>query len=210
MLLECLILLVGAFGVLLVHELGHLVVARFFGLRVSSLSVGLGPEIIGYTDRSGTRWKVALLPVGGSCSFSDGTSAETSCLAHSADHRTFFNASPRERAMIYIAGPIFNLAFAGIVFLAMICQGGKFAIVSIEQIETEFALLIGGLSVSIGLFNLLPFLPLDGGRLALIAIEAWRRRPVAEKDEKHIYRISSSVLVGLTLISALFLFKVIG
>jgi len=52
---ECSILLVGAFLALWVHELGHLVMARFFGLKVSSLSVGLGPEMIGYKDQSGTR-----------------------------------------------------------------------------------------------------------------------------------------------------------
>lgn len=52
---ECLILVVGGFGVLLIHELGHLVIARFFGLKVSRLRVGLGPEMIGYKDQSGTR-----------------------------------------------------------------------------------------------------------------------------------------------------------
>jgi membrane-associated protease RseP (regulator of RpoE activity) len=194
MYLDCFILVVGAFGVLLIHELGHLVAARYFGLKVSSLSIGLGPEIIGYTDRSGTRWKVALLPIAGSCTFSDDASALTSCLAHSPDYRAFSSASQRERATVYAAGPIFNLAFASIVSLVIICQSGKFTIVSIEQAETDLALLIGGLSASIGLFNLLPFLPLDGGRLALVAIEACRGGPVSEKDEKQLYRIGSSIL----------------
>ena len=210
MYLEWLILVARVLGVLLIHELGHLVAARFFGLKVSSLSIGLGPEIIGFTDRSGTRWKVALLPMGGSCAFSVDTSAQTSCLAQSPDYRTFSSASQRERAMVYAAGPFFNLAFASIVFLGIICQSGKFTIVSIEQTETELALLIGGLSASIGLFNLLPLLPLDGGRLILLAFEACRGRPVAEKDEKHLYRIGASILAGVTIVSALFLFKFIG
>jgi membrane-associated protease RseP (regulator of RpoE activity) len=209
MYLECVILVAGAFGVLLVHELGHFVVARFFGLKVSGLSIGFGPEIIGYSDRSGTHWKVALLPIGGSCTFLDGASAMSSCLRHSADHRTFSGLTPWERATIYAAGPIFNLTFAGIVFLVMICQGSKFAIASFEQIDETLALLIGGFSASIGLFNLLPLLPLDGGRLTLVAIEAFRGS-VAKNDEKLLYRISSSILAGATLVSALFLFKVIG
>jgi membrane-associated protease RseP (regulator of RpoE activity) len=111
--------------------------------------------------------------------------------------------------MVYAAGPIFNLAFASIVFLWIICQSGKLTIASIEQIESELALLIGGLSVSIGLFNLLPLLPLDGGRLILLAIEACRGRPVAEKDEKHLYRIGASILAAVTIVSTLFLCKVI-
>jgi regulator of sigma E protease len=70
--------------------------------------------------------------------------------------------------------------------------------------------LIGGLSVAIGLFNLLPILPLDGGRLALLAIEVCRGIRFSNKDEKYLYGIGSSVLAGTTLVSALFLFKVIG
>jgi membrane-associated protease RseP (regulator of RpoE activity) len=210
MYLGWLILVAGVLGVLLIHELGHLVAARFFGLKVSSLSVGLGPEIIGFTDRSGTRWKVALLPIGGSCTFSDDASALSSCLPHSADHRTFSGASLRERAIVYAAGPVFNLALASILFLVIICWSGKLTISSIAQIETHLSFLIGGLSLSIGLFNLLPFLPLDGGRLILLAIEACRGRPVAEKDEKHLYRSGASILAGVTIVSALFLFKFIG
>ena len=138
MYLEWLILVAGVLGVLLIHELGHLVAARFLGLKVSSLSIGLGPEIIGYTDRSGTRWKVALLPMGGSCAF---------------DRRSF-----------------------------------------------GFDWIVQSASVSAA----------DGGRLVLVAIEACRGRPVAEKDEKQLYRIGSSILAGVAIVSAFFLFKFIG
>jgi regulator of sigma E protease len=136
MYLEFLTLTVGTFGVLLVHELGHLLTARFLGLKVSSLSIGLGPEIIGYTDRCGTRWKIALLPIGGSCAFFDDVGAQMS--SHSADHRTCSNAARRQRGMVYLAGPISNLVCAGIVFLVMICRNGKFTIESIE-LNTELA-----------------------------------------------------------------------
>ncbi|WP_425905572.1 site-2 protease family protein [Nitrobacter sp. TKz-YC02] len=207
MYLQWLILVAGTFGVLLIHELGHLVVARFFGLNASGISVGLGPEVIGYTDGSGTRWTMALLPVGGSCTFSDRASALTTS---DLSGRAFSDASHSERAMIYVAGPIFNLAFAGIVFLTIICLGGRFSIGSLQHLATTLALLIGGLSASVGLFNLLPLLPMDGGRLSLLAIEACRGRRIAEQEEKQFFRIGLSILAGATLTSALFLFKVIG
>src|SRR5712664_2743308 len=91
MYLEWLILVAGVLGVLLIHELGHLVAARFFGLKVSSLSIGLGPEIIGFTDRSGTRWKVALLPMGGSCAFSEDTWRSSTTATPSNSPSTLFS-----------------------------------------------------------------------------------------------------------------------
>lgn len=45
------ILIAAAFGVLLAHELGHLIAARFLGVTVKSIAIGLGPEILGFTDR---------------------------------------------------------------------------------------------------------------------------------------------------------------
>ncbi|MFT5540272.1 MAG: regulator of sigma E protease, partial [Alphaproteobacteria bacterium] len=47
------------------HELGHYAVARRNGVRVEVFSIGFGPEIFGWTAKSGTRWKVSLLPLGG-------------------------------------------------------------------------------------------------------------------------------------------------
>src|SRR5690606_14095265 len=47
------------------HELGHYLLARRNGVRVEVFSIGFGPELFGWTDRSGTRWKIALLPLGG-------------------------------------------------------------------------------------------------------------------------------------------------
>src|SRR5690348_18236514 len=48
-----------------VHELGHFLVARACGVRVEVFSIGFGPELFGWTDRTGTRWKFAWLPLGG-------------------------------------------------------------------------------------------------------------------------------------------------
>jgi regulator of sigma E protease len=48
-----------------VHELGHYLMARVTGLRVEVFSIGLGPEFVGRTDRTGTRWKIGIVPLGG-------------------------------------------------------------------------------------------------------------------------------------------------
>lgn len=56
--------------VIMVHELGHLVAARLQGVEVRSISVGFGPEIFSFHDRHQTRWRLAVLPLGGSVSTS--------------------------------------------------------------------------------------------------------------------------------------------
>ena len=51
--------------IVFVHELGHYWVARINGVRVEAFSVGFGRELFGFTDKLGTRWKFALIPIGG-------------------------------------------------------------------------------------------------------------------------------------------------
>ena len=57
----------GLLVVLFVHELGHLLAARHYGVKVLSLSVGFGPQLIGFTDNRGTSWNLRAIPIGGSC-----------------------------------------------------------------------------------------------------------------------------------------------
>ena len=51
------------------HELGHFLVARWCGVRVLAFSIGFGPELIGFNDRHGTRWKISAIPLGGYVKF---------------------------------------------------------------------------------------------------------------------------------------------
>src|SRR6202453_1067134 len=51
------------------HELGHFLIARWCGVRVLVFSIGFGPEIIGFNDRYGTRWKISAIPLGGFVKF---------------------------------------------------------------------------------------------------------------------------------------------
>src|SRR5271165_410307 len=55
--------------VVIVHELGHFLAARALGVSVETFSVGFGPEIAGFYDKSGTRWRIAWVPLGGYVKF---------------------------------------------------------------------------------------------------------------------------------------------
>ena len=192
-------ILIAAMLGILVHELGHLVAARSVGLPVVGLTIGSGSELFGVTDRFGTRWKLALIPFGGSCSFLDRASNQ-------GQSPGLLDLSPSKRAIIYAAGPVANLTFAaGLLFLLSFHEGSvsTLAITSAE----ELILLIGGLSLLLGLFSLVPLPPLDGGRLVMIAIEAIFGSPFSRESERSIFAVGTATLTITSLIFCAILFN---
>ena len=51
--------------IVFIHEMGHYLIARYCGVRIDVFSIGFGPELYGWNDSTGTRWKISLLPLGG-------------------------------------------------------------------------------------------------------------------------------------------------
>ncbi len=180
----------------IVHELGHLVAARRVGLPVDSLSIGFGSEMIGITDSFGTRWKIALIPIGGSCTFLDRANKQRQSPG-------FFDLSPSKRAIIHAAGPAANLLLAaGLLLQLSFSEVSTLAITSAE----ELILMVGGLSLLLGLFNLVPLPPLDGGRLVMIAIEAIFGSHFSRQSEHVIFRIGTATLTIASLVFCAVLF----
>lgn len=114
------------------HELGHFLIARLCGVRVMVFSIGFGPEIVGFYDRYGTRWKIAAIPLGGYVKFfgdDDATSApdQKMVAAMNAGERrqSFFHQSVGRRAAIVAAGPIANFILAIGIFAAIFMFYGK-------------------------------------------------------------------------------------
>lgn len=107
--------------VVFVHELGHYLVARWAGVRVEVFSVGFGRELWGWTTKSGTRWRISLLPLGGYVKMfgeqmPDGDSPEPA-LTPEQQAGSFQHKTVGQRAAIVAAGPFANFAF-GILLLA--------------------------------------------------------------------------------------------
>ena len=118
--------------VVFVHEMGHYLVGRWCGIGVKAFSIGFGPEIVGFNDRRGTRWKLSAVPLGGYVKFvgdmnatSTPDAAETAALSE-AERRTAFHTQPVwKRAVTVAAGPLFNFILAIAVFTVMFATYGK-------------------------------------------------------------------------------------
>ncbi|MGV1013413.1 MAG: RIP metalloprotease RseP [Methyloceanibacter sp.] len=113
------------------HELGHFLVARWYGVGVKAFSIGFGPEIFGFNDRHGTRWKLSWIPLGGYVKFIDDenvTSASQKPLEELSEEerRVSFQGKPLgQRAAIVAAGPIANFILAIVIFAAIFSLYGE-------------------------------------------------------------------------------------
>ncbi|MBB3929039.1 regulator of sigma E protease [Kaistia hirudinis] len=114
------------------HELGHFLVARWCGVRVKAFSIGFGPEIVGFNDRHGTRWKISALPLGGYVRFfGDEDAASTpdrdalEAMSEEERRSSFFGKSVWQRAAIVAAGPIANFLLAIVIFAAIFALYGR-------------------------------------------------------------------------------------
>ncbi len=125
-----LIAFVCALGPLVfIHEMGHYLVARWFGVGAETFSIGFGHEITGWTDKSGTRWKVGWLPLGGYVKFIGDEHAasapgDLSKLTPEEQARSFHHKPVWQRFLIVLAGPVSNFLLAILIFAIFFASFG--------------------------------------------------------------------------------------
>jgi len=115
------------------HELGHFLVARLCGVAVRVFSIGFGPEIFGFHDRHGTRWRVSWIPLGGYVRFIDDDNVASApsgsktyeSLSPQDRKRSFQGQSLAARAAIVAAGPIANFILAIVIFTTIFTFFGE-------------------------------------------------------------------------------------
>jgi len=130
--------------VVFVHEFGHYLAGRIFGVKADVFSIGFGRELLGWTDRRGTRWKVSVLPLGGYVKFagdmSPASQADPAWLSLPAEERkrTFQAKALWQKAIIVFAGPAINFIFAIVIF------AGFFQAYGIPETPTRIEQVIEG------------------------------------------------------------------
>lgn len=124
-------------AVIFVHELGHFLVARACGVAIETFSIGFGSEIVGWTDKRGTRWKIAWLPLGGYVKFLGDENAasmpDREALAEMSEAKlkNALQSKPLwQRSLVAFAGPAANFIVAFVVFLLL------FSLVGLKTLGT--------------------------------------------------------------------------
>ncbi len=136
-----------------VHELGHYLVARWNGVRIEVFSIGFGPEIFGWTDRVGTRWKFSAVPLGGYVKMfgdadpaSQPSSENLEQMSDAEKAVSFHHKRLMQRAAVVVAGPAANFLFAVIALTLLFATFGEpFTPPEIGQIQPGSAAEAGGL-----------------------------------------------------------------
>ncbi len=117
--------------IVFIHEFGHYIVAKLCGVKVEAFSVGFGKEICGWNDKSGTRWKISWLPLGGYVKmFGDINPASApdpklQFMSEEEKQYSFHHKSLWKKALIVAAGPFANFVLAVAIMTAMFSYYGK-------------------------------------------------------------------------------------
>jgi regulator of sigma E protease len=138
--------------VVFVHEFGHYWVARRCGIKVVSFSIGFGKPIFSWTDKHGTKWQVAWLPLGGYVKMfgdADPASSPDEAVKNMTEEEkkvSFFHQSVNKRMAVVVAGPAFNYIFAILALsLLFMVQGQSFSPAVVGTVQADSAAAVAGL-----------------------------------------------------------------
>ena len=140
--------------VVFIHEYGHYYFAKRYGVGITDFSIGFGKEIFGWNDKSGTRWKICWIPLGGYVKFfgdrnvfSQADQEKIIKKYNEEDQKKLFVLKPLyQRALIVVAGPLANFLLAIVIFFSIYTFIGKdFTPAVINEVQKDSPAMSAGL-----------------------------------------------------------------
>ena len=140
--------------VVFIHEYGHYYFAKKYGVGVTDFSIGFGREIFGWNDKSGTRWKICWIPLGGYVKFfgdrnvfSQADQEKIIEKYNDEERQKLFVLKPiYQRALIVFGGPLANFILALVIFFSIYTFIGKdFTPAVINEVQEDSPAMVGGL-----------------------------------------------------------------
>ena len=140
--------------VVFIHEYGHYYFAKKYGVGITDFSIGFGKEIIGWNDKSGTRWKICWIPLGGYVKFfgdrnvfSQADQEKLVKKYNEEDRKKLFVLKPLyQRVLIVFGGPLANFLLALVIFFSIYTFVGKdFTPAVINEVQKDSPAMVGGL-----------------------------------------------------------------
>ena len=148
--------------IVFVHEMGHYLVARWNGIAIQAFSIGFGPELVGFNDRRGTRWKLSAIPLVGYVRFVGDMNAASmpdedfiERAGPELSRQLFVNKNVWQRIAVVVAGPVANIIFTLLVLYALLLGYGRYTIpavldaVPVESVAGQAGLAEGDRIVSV-------------------------------------------------------------
>ena len=148
--------------IVFVHEMGHYLVARWNGVAIQTFSVGFGPELFGFYDRRGTRWRLSAIPLGGYVRFVGDMNASSmpdeEFIAKAGPDlapQLFVNKNVWQRIAVVAAGPLANIIFTFLILYALLLGYGRYTLppvidaVAPESVAASAGLVAGDRVVSV-------------------------------------------------------------
>ena len=140
--------------VVFIHEYGHYYFAKKYGVGITDFSIGFGKEILGWNDKSGTRWKICWIPLGGYVKFfgdrnvfSQADQEKIIEKYSEKDRQKLFVLKPLyQRVLIVFGGPLANFLLALVIFFSIYTFIGKdFTPAVINEVQKDSPAMVGGL-----------------------------------------------------------------
>ena len=156
--------------IVFVHEMGHYLVARWNGIAIQTFSIGFGPELFGFNDKRGTRWRLSAIPLGGYVRFVGDMNASSmpdeDFIAKAGPDlapRLFVNKNVWQRIAVVVAGPIANIIFTFLILYALLLGYGRYTLppvidgVTPGSVAEQAGLMAGDRAISVDGFEVRGF-----------------------------------------------------